>query len=111
MRICQRHRQPAVIDKLYEYGARLIALRSAGYNNVDVKSAFGRYGWSGESVKLLAKLAEAGFEVVEGNVRSVWNPEESDFEAVPALVKSPIGQKERTTTPGIVPGGSIPKSV
>ena len=25
----------AVIDKLYEYGVKLIALRSAGYNNVD----------------------------------------------------------------------------
>ena len=31
-----------VIDKLYEYGIRLIALRSAGYNNVDVKHAFGK---------------------------------------------------------------------
>lgn len=32
----------AVIDKLYEYGVKLIALRSAGYNNVDVKAAFGK---------------------------------------------------------------------
>lgn len=32
----------AVIDKLYEYGVRLIALRSAGYNNVDVEHAFGK---------------------------------------------------------------------
>ena len=32
----------AVIDKLYEYGVRLIALRSAGYNNVDVRAAFGK---------------------------------------------------------------------
>ena len=32
----------AVIDKLFEYGVRLIALRSAGYNNVDVQSAFGK---------------------------------------------------------------------
>lgn len=32
----------AVIDKLCEYGVRLIALRCAGYNNVDVKSAHGR---------------------------------------------------------------------
>ena len=31
-----------VIDKLYEYGVKLIALRSAGYNNVDVKAAFGK---------------------------------------------------------------------
>ena len=32
----------AVIDKLYETGVRLIALRSAGYNNVDLQAAFGK---------------------------------------------------------------------
>ena len=32
----------AVIEKLYEYGVRLIALRSAGYNNVDLQAAFGK---------------------------------------------------------------------
>jgi len=32
----------AVIDRLYELGVKLIALRSAGYNNVDVRSAFGK---------------------------------------------------------------------
>lgn len=31
-----------VIDKLYELGVKLIALRCAGYNNVDVKHAFGK---------------------------------------------------------------------
>ena len=31
-----------VIEKLHEYGVKLIALRSAGYNNVDVKAAFGK---------------------------------------------------------------------
>ena len=31
-----------VIDRLYELGVRLIALRSAGYNNVDVRAAFGK---------------------------------------------------------------------
>lgn len=32
----------AVIDKLYKNGVKLIALRSAGYNNVDVRAAFGK---------------------------------------------------------------------
>ena len=32
----------AVIDKLYEYGVKIIALRSAGYNNVDIRHAFGK---------------------------------------------------------------------
>ena len=31
-----------VIDRLYDLGVRLIALRSAGYNNVDVRAAFGK---------------------------------------------------------------------
>jgi D-lactate dehydrogenase len=31
-----------VIERLYELGVKLIALRSAGYNNVDVRSAFGK---------------------------------------------------------------------
>ena len=31
-----------VIQKLYENGVKLIALRSAGYNNVDVRAAFGK---------------------------------------------------------------------
>ena len=31
-----------VIDKLYSYGVKLVALRSAGYNNVDVRAAFGK---------------------------------------------------------------------
>lgn len=32
----------AVIDKLYDIGIRFIALRCAGFNNVDVKHAFGK---------------------------------------------------------------------
>jgi len=32
----------AVIEKLYEYGVKMIALRCAGYNNVDVQAAFGK---------------------------------------------------------------------
>lgn len=31
-----------VINRLYEYGVRLIALRCAGFNNVDIASAFGK---------------------------------------------------------------------
>ena len=50
-------------------------------------AAFGCYGWSGEGVKILKeKLADAGFAVVEENVRSQWNPGEEDFAQVPALV-------------------------
>ena len=55
-------------------------------------AAFGCYGWSGESVKILqAKLKEAGFDVIDDNIRSQWNPEESDYAAVPELVKHLLG--------------------
>ncbi|MBQ7062626.1 MAG: MBL fold metallo-hydrolase [Bacteroidales bacterium] len=52
-------------------------------------AAFGCYGWSGESVKILQeRLRDAGFTVIDEQVRSLWNPEEADLAAVPALVKS-----------------------
>lgn len=56
-------------------------------------AAFGCYGWSGESVKILKeKLAEAGFTVTEEEIRSQWNPGEADFAQVPALVKELIAK-------------------
>ena len=52
-------------------------------------AAFGCYGWSGESVKVLqAKLVDAGFEVIDENIRSLWNPDDQDFEQIPGLVTS-----------------------
>ena len=52
-------------------------------------AAFGCYGWSGESVKILQeKLKDAGFNVIEENVRAAWTPTDADFEQIPALVKS-----------------------
>ncbi len=47
-------------------------------------AAFGCYGWSGESIKLIAaQLAAAGFEVVDNGIRVLWNP---DAEAADACV-------------------------
>ncbi len=58
-------------------------------------AAFGCYGWSGESVKILQeRLRDAGFDVSEESVRSLWNPEEEDLAAIPALVKSLVGEEE-----------------
>lgn len=52
-------------------------------------AAFGCYGWSGESVKILQeRLASAGFEVIPESVRSFWNPDEEDFKAVETMVKA-----------------------
>ncbi len=39
-------------------------------------AAFGAYGWSGESVKLLsAALADAGFAVPVEGIKELWNPD------------------------------------
>ncbi len=39
-------------------------------------AAFGAYGWSGESTKMISnKLGEAGFEVVNDGLRLLWNPD------------------------------------
>ena len=52
-------------------------------------AAFGCYGWSGESVKILKeKLGAAGFKVVDPEVKSCCNPDEDDFAKVPALVSA-----------------------
>jgi len=41
-------------------------------------AAFGSYGWSGEGIKLIgALLQEAGFEVVDDGIRTLWVPDEA----------------------------------
>ncbi|MFA9424610.1 MAG: MBL fold metallo-hydrolase [Sedimentibacter sp.] len=43
-------------------------------------AVFGCYGWSGESTKVLRqRLTDAGFDVVEPEIKCNWNPEESDL--------------------------------
>jgi flavorubredoxin len=46
--------------------------------------AFGSYGWSGESVKMITEgLKLAGFDLVSDGIRALWNP---DNDAVKACV-------------------------
>jgi len=43
-------------------------------------AAFGSYGWSGESVKIISNLlAEAKFEVVNEGIRVKYTPTEEDL--------------------------------
>ncbi|AKA72059.1 anaerobic nitric oxide reductase flavorubredoxin [Clostridium scatologenes] len=43
-------------------------------------AAFGSYGWSGESVKIISEqLNEAGFEIVNGGIKELWNPDEEEL--------------------------------
>ncbi len=44
-------------------------------------AAFGSYGWSGESVKIITGLLkEAKFDVVNDGIRELWNPDEEALE-------------------------------
>ena len=45
-------------------------------------AVFGCYGWSGESTRILRdRLADAGFHVVEPEIRCNWNPERTIWKA------------------------------
>jgi flavorubredoxin len=45
-------------------------------------AAFGCYGWSGESVKIISQnLASAGFQVVDEGIRAMWNPDSKSIDA------------------------------
>jgi len=44
-------------------------------------AAFGSYGWSGESPKIIAaRLTESGFTVVNDGLKMLWNPDEQALE-------------------------------
>jgi anaerobic nitric oxide reductase flavorubredoxin len=44
-------------------------------------AAFGTYGWSGESVKMLTEeLEKAKFEIMDEGVRALWNPDETSID-------------------------------
>ncbi|MDD4679810.1 MAG: anaerobic nitric oxide reductase flavorubredoxin [Clostridia bacterium] len=43
-------------------------------------AAFGCYGWSGESAKMIGRLLEeCGLELVDDGIRALWNPDEDSI--------------------------------
>ena len=43
-------------------------------------SAFGCYGWSGESTKIISEsLKAAGFELVDEGIKAMWNPDDENI--------------------------------
>ena len=84
-----------LVNDLFDVVGRQVARGKSAFH----KAAFQRltvgYGWSGESVKLLQeKLTDAGFEVIDENIRSQWNPEDVDFAGIPSLVTALIGKSK-----------------
>ncbi|MGI6331975.1 MAG: anaerobic nitric oxide reductase flavorubredoxin [Zhaonellaceae bacterium] len=56
-------------------------IKGLGFKNKKA-AAFGTYGWSGESVKIISSnLAEAGFEVVNDGLKVLWNPDQDSRES------------------------------
>ncbi len=54
-------------------------------------AVFGCYGWSGESTKVLReKLTEAGFEVVEPEIKCQWNPDTEDLDKATLIAEAVI---------------------
>lgn len=43
-------------------------------------AAFGCYGWSGESIRILSELLEqSGFEIIHEGIKALWNPDEESI--------------------------------
>jgi flavorubredoxin len=61
----------------YAMGGILEMARGLRFKNKKA-AAFGSYGWSGDSVKILStRLAEAGFTVVNDGIKEQWVPDEA----------------------------------
>ena len=62
-------------------GGILEEVKGLGFKNKKA-AAFGAYGWSGESAKIITeKLKEAGFEVLQEGIRVNWYPSAQDVES------------------------------
>jgi flavorubredoxin len=52
-------------------------------------AVFGCYGWSGEGTKVLReKLTDAGFSVVDEEIKCNWNPREEDLDRAAGIAKA-----------------------
>jgi anaerobic nitric oxide reductase flavorubredoxin len=73
-------------------GGILEEVKGLGFKNKKA-AAFGTYGWSGESVKILTeKLREAGLEMLQDGLRINWNPDQQGIESCITLGKEVAGK-------------------
>lgn len=78
-------------DVLSSVGGWLDFLRELKFKNKKA-AVFGCYGWSGESTKVLReRIGDAGFEVVEPEIRCNWNPTEDVLEEAAGIARALIG--------------------
>ncbi len=62
---------------LHSIAGLLEEMRGLSFKNKKA-AAFGAYGWSGESVKMLNEgLKHAGFEILNDGLKMLWNPDEA----------------------------------
>lgn len=67
---------------LYSIAGILELIRGMKFKNKKA-AAFGSYGWSGETVKLISEqLQNAGFEVVNTGYRTLWHPDQSELDKI-----------------------------
>lgn len=65
---------------MHATGGILEMIRGIGFKKKKT-AAFGSYGWSGESVKLIEeKLRDTKLELIEGGPRELWNPDREAIE-------------------------------
>lgn len=66
---------------LTSIAALLEEIRGLKFKNKKA-AAFGSYGWSGESNKMITEnLTTAGFDVVDEGLKVMWNPDEAGIES------------------------------
>lgn len=77
---------------MHATGGILDMIRGIGFKNKKT-AAFGSYGWSGESVKLLEeKLKATKLEVIEGGPKELWNPDKEAIENCKEFGKEFVGK-------------------
>ncbi|NLV98396.1 MAG: MBL fold metallo-hydrolase [Clostridiaceae bacterium] len=79
-------------DVLSTMSGWLSFLKSLKFKNKKA-AAFGCYGWSGESVKILQeRLTEAGFDLVDASLRVNWNPTQEDLDQARTIAEALLAQ-------------------
>ncbi len=65
---------------LFAVAGLLEMMRGLQFKNKKA-AAFGAYGWSGESAKIIAsRLQEAGFAVTDDGLKELWNPDQPSLD-------------------------------